>query len=284
MTKKKPTKSEAIARLNDLTSSNQLATIQQMPAFERAIALSDAMGELRAAMEPVLPSLLPLAGSGLGFAVDKKYKPEEIRDGLVEAALRGALPVGNEFAIISGKPYMQKAFFERVLPPLVKDLVLHPPAIVEQKNNTAHVTYQATWKVGAHEDSIHFDAKAPLLIKVNAGMGADAIFGKAERKLLAAVYKKVTGYSTPDTDDLASDDVVVEAAVIHEEEEVPGDSPETITFAQVEELEEIAMSNGWSLKAIRAKAKMLFDTNDLAKLPPEALKPMMEWAHEGPKK
>lgn len=79
-------------------------------AFSKALALAKGIQELRKAFTPeVLKDFLSLQGSAIGFRTDRddkkegRYNVDEIRDCAIEALLRGAYPIGNEFNIISGR-------------------------------------------------------------------------------------------------------------------------------------------------------------------------------------
>lgn len=184
-------------------------------ALQRAVALSTAMTELRAIVTPQLVQqhIVPLMNTPLGFLTDKvpgrgkctaPYDAQTIAECFIEALLHDAMPVNNEFNIIADRCYLTKNYFKRK--------TLAHPGVTEFRQQLgvpqgspggALVPARATWKQGGTEMKVDclvendaagkpiFDGRIP--IKVNEYMGADAILGKAERKLLARVYSVMTG-------------------------------------------------------------------------------------------
>ena len=186
---------ESIAALDKIADEYALAACGSgvKERFKQAIMISSGIKRLRKAMsDEVLAQIMDLQGSGLGFLTDKDrqggYKPAEVRDCMIEAVLRGAMPAGNEINIISGRPYFTKQYFERVLrqfPGLTNlKIGLSVPKLADGR---MVVRAECSWKLAGVADSLSLD----LPIKVNQGMGDDAILGKARRKALAADRKSV---------------------------------------------------------------------------------------------
>ncbi len=163
---------------------------------------------------------MALQGTGLGFLTDKDvakngekpgYPITDVKLVAIEAALMGAHWVGNEFNIISCRPYLTKNFFTRKLREFdgFTDLKLFPGVPVLAGEKGALVPYVATWKLNGVEDRIerlvtkladNREIDERICVKVNSGMGADAILGKAERKIKAAIYGRLTGSEVADGD------------------------------------------------------------------------------------
>ncbi len=165
--------------------------------------------------------VMPLQGCKLGFKTDKDkvqtdkdggkgYQVAVVRDCAIENLLRGGRLTGNEFNIIAGNCYSTKEFFERVVAELpgLTDLRTRP-GVPQTASGGALVPYIAVWKMNGVEQSIEclqtkladgaiLDERIP--VKVNEGMGADAILGKAKRKMLARVYNQITGSNAWDGD------------------------------------------------------------------------------------
>lgn len=176
--------------------------------YEKGLLIAEAMNALRTSMtETVVAPLVALQGSGLGFRTDKDkdggYGWETVRDCTIEAWLRGFYHVGNEFNVISGRFYGAKAGFERLVRtyPGVTNLQLHVgnPEIV---SGTAFVAAVAAWNLDGKEDVLELvkhklasggELDERIAVRINAGMGHDAILGKAYRKLYAAIYTRLTG-------------------------------------------------------------------------------------------
>lgn len=195
LTKKEET---AIARLDEVAGAIQ--TLEDGGPFAQAFQRAAAMQALREALttELVESRIMPLYGSAVGFLADRpnekiksKYDVDTVRTCCIEAVMRGARVVGNEFNILASRCYLTKAFFERALAewPGLTDLVLQPGVPQAKGEKGAIVQYRASWKLDGVEDSIERE----IPIRVNAFMGADAILGKAKRKILAAVYERLAG-------------------------------------------------------------------------------------------
>lgn len=182
--------------------------------FGRAFQMAAAIRALHNAItEEMMKEIMHLQGTSLGFLTDKDkdggYDVKVVKLVAVEAALMGAYWVGNEFNIISERPYLTKNFFTRKLRefPGLTDLKLSPGVPVLMGDKGALVPYVSTWRVNGQEMRIErlltkLDDKRDLderiCVKVNSGMGADAILGKAERKIKAAIYARLTGSDLTD--------------------------------------------------------------------------------------
>lgn len=186
--------------------------------FGRAFRMAAAIRALHHAIsDDMMKDIMHLQGTGLGFLTDKDtvkegkpgYPVEDVKLVAIEAALMGAYWVGNEFNIISGRPYLTKNFFTRKLRefPGLTDLKLSPGVPVLIGDKGALVPYVATWKLNGEgmrierlltklDDKRELDER--ICVKVNSGMGADAILGKAERKIKAAIYARLTGSDLTD--------------------------------------------------------------------------------------
>lgn len=195
---------ESIAALDKIADEYALTTClaSVKERFKQAIMISSGIKRLRKAMtDEVLAQIMDLQGSGLGFLTDKDktggYKPAEVRDCMIEAVLRGAMPCGNEINIISARPYFTKAYFERILrqfPGLTNLKVLL--SVPKLQDGRMVVKAECSWKLNNVPDSLSLE----LPIKVNQGMGDDAILGKARRKALAQIYAQITGSPLADAD------------------------------------------------------------------------------------
>jgi len=181
--------------------------------FARALATADGIRSLRRALSAqIMEVIMDLQGTGLGFKTDKDstggYPVEVVRECLIEATLRGAMPVNNEWNIISSRPYLSLNYFKRALReyPGLTDLNLMPGVPYLVGTSGALVDYRATWKLQQPDGQVldmrldrtklqtpygEVDQRIP--VRVNSGQGADAILGKAERKMRAAILAKITG-------------------------------------------------------------------------------------------
>jgi hypothetical protein len=211
-----------------------ISSVAKLPAFMQAVRMAQGIRSLREALSDqfVQVALMPLQGTTLGFLTDKDkdggYGLAVVRDCCIEAMLRGFNVVGNEFNIIAGRFYGAKAGLERKVAefPGLKNLQLQPgvPAINADKG--AVVPYSATWTFLGEPMSIHcqqtkdgLDLRIP--VKVNAGMGADAVIGKATRKMLHRIYTRLSGSTLG-----LSDGEVGEEAILTTGEAAPSPVPE----------------------------------------------------------
>lgn len=202
-------KKEQLDLIESITSQCSLEAIGNDGHFVRAMRLAAGVNALRKAItHDIMRELMSLQGSPLGFRTDKDsgdgYKEEIVKECAIEVLLRGGHWVGNEFNIIAGRAYLTKEFFTRKLRefPGLTDLRLFP-GVPHMANGGALVPYSATWKLNGvpgridrmltkqGNDGPQIDER--ICVRVNAGMGADAILGKAERKIKAAIYSRITG-------------------------------------------------------------------------------------------
>lgn len=187
--------SSAIDRIDEIVAESNLASMEATGRFRRAFVLAEAVQQLNTLITPdMLTSVMRLQGQSLGFRTDRDdkggYPAEVVKQCLIEALLRGAYPVGNEFNIIAHRPYITKEGLTRMVRefPGLANLKLGfgvPRNVV----GGAIVKCSATWTLSGGSDSIECE----IPIRVNSGMGVDAILGKATRKLLARVHQRLTG-------------------------------------------------------------------------------------------
>ncbi len=179
-------------------------------SFTKALNVATAIRDLRNALtDEVMEPIMELMNSPLGFLTDqdplrpsatnphpKPYSVAVVRDCFIEGRLRGFFPVNNEMNIIAGRFYGAVAGFDRLVRnhPRVTDFkdFYDVPRVLGDAG--ALVKCRATWK----QDKIAQTFEREFAVRINRGMGTDAIAGKAKRKLLAAVYARLTGVVTPD--------------------------------------------------------------------------------------
>ena len=185
--------------------------ISGLPTFIQAVRMAQGITALRAALNDqfMQQSIMPLMGTKLGFLTDldhdkegRRYGINVVRDVCIEAMLRGFSIVGNEVNIIAGGFYGAKAGWERKVSeyPGLTDLVLQPGVPQNVGDKGALVPYVASWRLNGTEMILRCiqekdgtDLRIP--IKVNAGMGSDAVIGKATRKILFRIYQRINGSS-----------------------------------------------------------------------------------------
>ena len=118
---------------------------------------------------------------------------------------------GNEINIIAYNLYVTKEGFGRLLRELPGFTNLQIQIGVYAMNATgdgAMVPCSAAWRYNGTPQVMHCEKDAStdwrIVVRVNKGMGPDAIIGKAESKLLRRIYARITGselLSESDADD-----------------------------------------------------------------------------------
>jgi len=191
-------KTEVVEAL-DSAVERGLAACQMAGRMSKALAVAGALQDLRAALsKEVMAAVMPLQGSALGFRTDKDkdggYPEAVVKDCLIEASLSGVYPVGNEFNIIAGRAYITKEGMGRKLNSIPGLSWTVTPGIPENRNGGAIVPMAVEWSHGGKASA----KELKVCVRVNSGMGADAIIGKATRKARAWLFQTVTGQEVPE--------------------------------------------------------------------------------------
>ena len=177
-------------------------------AITVAVVQARAVRQLRELLSPqLMADIMQLRGTVLGFRTDKDhldngrgYDVDTVRECLVIAMMLGVSVVGNEWNIIGGNTYITLQGVSRIVHgwPGLTDLRLDAGVPTVAKGGTgALVPYSASWNLNGRPDSIECsetpepDTRIP--VRVNKGMGADAILGKARRKMLARIWERLRG-------------------------------------------------------------------------------------------
>lgn len=200
----------------------------------KGLLLASSMQMLRNQMTlSMMADLMPLVGSPLGIMVvppEKKYEVETIRDVVIEGLLKGYRPVGGEMCVFSGGKFYPCAPGNLRLVqewPGLTDLRLEI-GVPKGHDGGALVPVIATWKLDGTPDGFNCterdgqDWRIP--VKVNAGMGVDAIIGKAKAKLWSRILSRLSGSSVVSAED-AADGGVVDGTFISAEEQPQQNEP-----------------------------------------------------------
>lgn len=199
----------ALATIEGIVSECSLDALRDANQFVRTMKLAAGVGALRRIItNEMMADIMMLQGCRLGFRTDKDreggYPINVVKDCMIEHVLKGGYMVGNELNIIAGNTYCTKEFYTRKLRefPGLSDLriVFGVPVM---KNGGALVSATATWKLNGVADHFERIEHSPqddnrIPVKVNSQMGADAILGKAERKMKKSIYDYLTGSETFD--------------------------------------------------------------------------------------
>lgn len=186
---------ETISALDRAAQSGLIAS-KEASQFKKMAMIAGSIGELRSLLTPkVMAPVMALQGSAIGFLTDKDsaggYSVDAVKDCLIESTLRGVYPVGNEFNIIAGRCYVTKEGYGGLLRREVQNLeYMITPGIPRNVGETgAIVKMKIEWTLSG----VKKEKELELCIKVNRGMGSDAIIGKATRKSRAWLYTTITG-------------------------------------------------------------------------------------------
>jgi hypothetical protein len=208
-----------IEALDAFAEANNISSLTEGKGqFSSAIAVADAINQLKMMLTPeIMQPIMALQGTPLGYKTDKDssggYSVDVVREAFIEVTLKGFKIVGNEMNIIAGRGYITKEGFEGALLRLgragkftdYRDSYSIPKAV---SDNEAIVSASASWKWNGVAGSLE---NVQFSIRVNKGMGADGIIGKAKRKLKARIFERVTGTIITDGDVSEATVVDVEA-------------------------------------------------------------------------
>lgn len=153
--------------------------------------------------EVMTVAIMPLKGKGYGFLSDEDarmlkgqgpYPLSTVRDVMIEAVMRGIRPTGNELNIIGGRFYMTKNGCKRKVKefPGMTDLTVQL-GVPKMGVNGALVDAVATYKLNGEIRKVERTGQFSIPVRVNAGQGADAVLGKADRKMRAYILELLTG-------------------------------------------------------------------------------------------
>lgn len=179
----------------------------------KVVALANATREVTAAVKAQWESIKELKNSPLGFLTDEigrdkpPYTDAQLQLAVTHGILLGAMPFNGEITVISGRAYLGVSHYRRRIAETasITDFDLQFGAIAYANDKLAMVEARVAWLLDGNPRSLQLvrteslDRRIP--IRVNAGMGVDAILGKAERKILKRVYESSTGRVLVDEDD-----------------------------------------------------------------------------------
>lgn len=207
--------STAIEKVEKVVLECGVMALRDQPAMMQAIQLAQGVKALKAIFnkEFIESTFLHLQNTPLGFLTDKPdggYPGPVVQECLIEALLRGFRPVNNEWNIIAGRFYGAKNGYERQVHefPGVSnvEIDLGVPKLAGEKG--ALVVCEGRWRCNGNKESLWcgpprdgastLDTSIP--VKVNSGMGPDAILGKATRKLYARMYQRMSGVVLSDVE------------------------------------------------------------------------------------
>lgn len=259
----------------------KLAAIQQQIAkagdvIERAVAVATGLQLCRQLVRDKLELFKSLAGSQLGFAVDNPGKTTDAQyiDAISQALLEGVQPTGNHFAIIAGRYYLQLPGWEARWAKIADEApdirlgtieTISDPRWDENAKRSvpgiARVEAEGFVSVAGQIYEVRYrDNRSAthgmdqrLVIRVNSGMGEDAILGKARARILKALWRVYNGEKPPSAteDDTPVAETVVSVAAApviagpSEPSKLDRWSMELESVATVAEMSSLSAAYGW---------------------------------------
>lgn len=211
---------ETIAAL-DTAAANGVLAQTMASQFKRMFMTGACMQQLRSLLTPkVMQPIMALQNSPVGFLTDRPggYDVATVTNCVIEAAMQGVAVVGNEFNILAGRCYITKNGMKhklRDITGLYKNVTPGIPKACGESGAIERMHIEWTINNTSKEKDIDF------AIRVNRGMGADAIIGKATRKALAWLYEEVTGNTVPEGEvgDVVVMDTTVEESPLEKQPE-----------------------------------------------------------------
>jgi hypothetical protein len=188
-------------------------------AIERALLAADIEDVLSDEMVGRLA--VRLKDRDYGFSTDKaNYSIGDIRACIVSAYLQGAELINNEFTIIKGRVFKGKNYYARRLRQMrgLSNLAytFGVPKINRDElgGTTAKVTAEASWTFNGEKCTLVCGENNPLIIPVNNGMSADGLYGKADRRIMAKIYARLTNTEQSDGDSDEANLIIADAKVV----------------------------------------------------------------------
>jgi hypothetical protein len=215
----------------------------------KGLIIASAMQHVRTMLPTeALELMSALEGSPLGFSSDVATKGQKtdlavLRDCFIQASLVGARMVGGEVTIISRRPYLGRAFYERICRqvPGVSDLKVRETGVFKTDNpNVMRVAFRASWRQDGKlrrldaEKTDEFDGRIRVTTKSNEKYqeGVEATVGKAARDFLKLVFEEMTGGRAPEIDEPEGNNTVTATATATAAEPEVTAEPDTETAAE----------------------------------------------------
>lgn len=288
----KPVSENVIIEIEQACQDCSLVKLQTLSPIRRTLALARGMQTIRNHLVgPLMHDIMALANTPLGFLTDRKpgqtdkngkelkpYSEAVIRDCVIEGMLRGASIIGNEMNVLVSRCYLTKSYFERSVrewPGLTDLAVTHGVPTRTSSANHVLVPMRATWKLNGVPQELRCDHSSDgdsrIPVVENAGMGADAVLGKAQRKFFARLFARLTG-SDWVTEEAEVDEPTIEVVSVEkleapsESEKEPDATPAQTLFKGIEAildgLEQLSDVDKYQANA----AALLTEDDDLARL------------------
>lgn len=176
--------------------------------------------------EVMVKVFMPLMNTKVGFRTDRDGKPDKsgkvnqlydiatVRDAIIDAAIIGLLPTGNQFNIISGTMYPTKEGYTVLLKKIGAKYIIDVQQDRSQNPAFAEFPCKISYSYNGEKNSLTVVAT----VRRDQYSSNDQLRGKAERRAKKALYEYLTGTDYGDADETSSrpnaviDTVAVEIA------------------------------------------------------------------------
>lgn len=166
---------------------------------------------------------MPLMNTKVGFRTDRDGKPDKngkvkplydittVRDAIIDAAIIGLLPTGNQFNIISGTMYPTKEGYTVLLKKIGAKYIIDVQQDRSQNPAFAEFPCKISYSYNGEKNSLTVVAT----VRRDQYSSNDQLRGKAERRAKKALYEYLTGTDYGDADETSSrPNAVVDAVAV----------------------------------------------------------------------
>lgn len=155
---------------------------------------------------------MPLMNTKVGFRTDRDGKPDKngrtkplydvptVRDAIIDAAIIGLLPTGNQFNIISGTMYPTKEGYTVLLKKIGAKYIIDVQQDRSPNPAFAEFPCKITYSFNGEKNSLTVIAT----VRRDQYSSNDQLRGKAERRAKKALYEYLTGTDYGDADETSS--------------------------------------------------------------------------------
>lgn len=155
---------------------------------------------------------MPLMNTKVGFRTDRDGKPDRngrtkplydaatVRDAIIDAAIIGLLPTGNQFNIISGTMYPTKEGYTALLKKIGAKYIIDVQQDQIQNPAFAEFPCKINYSFNGEKNSLTVVAT----VRRDQYSSNDQLRGKAERRAKKALYEYLTGTDYGDADETSS--------------------------------------------------------------------------------
>lgn len=162
--------------------------------------------------EVMVKVFMPLMNTKVGFRTDRDGKPDKngrpkplydvatVRDAIIDAAIIGLLPTGNQFNIISGTMYPTKEGYTVLLKKIGAKYIIDVQQDQSQNPAFAEFPCKINYSFNGEKNSLTVMAT----VRRDQYSSNDQLRGKAERRAKKALYEYLTGTDYGDADETSS--------------------------------------------------------------------------------